>query len=98
MYYRNYSTMDWKILMSAFITIFLVEFGDKTQRASILMTSKTNKPVQVSIGTKLAFAVVTVIGAAAGTSITKFLPIDFIRVGTAIAFIIIGILILLGKM
>ncbi|OQY98266.1 MAG: hypothetical protein B6D35_12585 [Candidatus Brocadia sp. UTAMX2] len=89
--------MDWKILMSTFITIFLAELGDKTQLASILMTSKTNKPVLVFIGTMLAFAVVTVIGVAAGTIITKFLPIYLIKMGAAIAFIIIGILILFGK-
>ncbi|MCC7211775.1 MAG: TMEM165/GDT1 family protein [Candidatus Brocadia sp.] len=89
--------MDWKILMSTFITIFLAELGDKTQLASILMTSKTNKPVLVFLGTMLAFAVVTVIGVAVGTVITKFLPINFIKIGAAIAFIIIGILILFGK-
>lgn len=89
--------MDWKILLSTFITIFLAELGDKTQLASILMTSKTNKPVLVFLGTMLAFAVVTVIGVAAGTIITKFLPIYFIKTGAAIAFIIIGILILFGK-
>ncbi len=89
--------MDWKIIMSTFITIFLAELGDKTQLASILMTSKTNKPVLVFLGTMLAFAVVTVIGVAVGSIITKFLPINFIKIGAAIAFIIIGILILFGK-
>ncbi|HHT9159015.1 MAG: hypothetical protein A2099_01810 [Planctomycetes bacterium GWF2_39_10] len=89
--------MDWKIIISTFVTIFLAELGDKTQIASILMTSKTNKPVLVFIGTMLAFAVVTVIGVAVGSVITKFLPINFIKVGAAIAFIIVGILILLGK-
>ncbi|MEK6559962.1 MAG: TMEM165/GDT1 family protein [Planctomycetota bacterium] len=89
--------MDWKIILSTFVTIFLAELGDKTQIASILMTSKTNKPVLVFIGTMLAFAVVTVIGVAVGSVITKFLPINFIKVGAAIAFIIVGILILLGK-
>lgn len=39
--------MDWKIIVSTFITVFLGELGDKTQLASILMTSKTNKPVLV---------------------------------------------------
>lgn len=89
--------MDWKIIVSTFVTIFLAELGDKTQIASILMTSKTNKPVLVFIGTMLAFAVVTVIGVAVGSVITKFLPINFIKMGAAIAFIIVGILILLGK-
>ncbi len=89
--------MDWKIIVSSFVTIFLAELGDKTQIASILMTSKTNKPVLVFIGTMLAFALVTVIGVAVGSVITKFLPINFIKIGAAIAFIIVGILILFGK-
>lgn len=89
--------MDWKIILSTFVTIFLAELGDKTQLASILMTSKTNKPVLVFVGTMLAFAIVTVIGVAAGSTITKFVPLNFIKVGAAISFIIIGILILLGK-
>ena len=89
--------MDGKIVVSVFVTIFLAELGDKTQLASILMTSKTNKPVLVFIGTMLVFAVVTIIGVSVGGVITKFLPISFIKVGAAIAFIIIGILILVGK-
>ena len=89
--------MDWKIIISAFLTIFLAELGDKTQLASILMTSKTNKPVLVFIGTMIAFAVVTIIGVSIGSVITKFLPINIIKVCAAVAFIIIGILILFGK-
>jgi putative Ca2+/H+ antiporter (TMEM165/GDT1 family) len=89
--------MDWKIILSTFVTIFLAELGDKTQLASILMTSKTNKPVLVFIGTMLAFAIVTVIGVAAGSMITKLVPFNFIKAGAAISFIIIGILILFGK-
>jgi Ca2+/H+ antiporter, TMEM165/GDT1 family len=89
--------MDWKIVVSTFIIIFLAELGDKTQLASILMTSKTNKPVLVFVGTMLAFAVVTVFGVAVGSFVTRFLPLHFIKVGAAIAFIIVGILILFGK-
>lgn len=89
--------MDWKIIISTFVTIFLAELGDKTQLASIMMTSKTNKPVLVFIGTMLAFAVVTIIGVTVGSIITKFIPINIIKYSAAVAFIIIGIMILLGK-
>lgn len=89
--------MDWKIVISTFVIIFLAELGDKTQLASILMTSKTNRPVPVFIGTMLAFAIVTIIGVGVGSVITRFLPLQYIKIGAAIAFIIIGILILFGK-
>ena len=90
--------MDWKILIATFSTIFLAELGDKTQIAAIIMTSKTNKPLTVFIGSMIAFAVITIIGVAFGGVITKVIPIYLIKVLSAVAFITIGILILIGKL
>ncbi|MDR4508068.1 MAG: TMEM165/GDT1 family protein [Candidatus Brocadiaceae bacterium] len=89
--------MDWKIFFTAFVSIFLAELGDKTQIASILLASKTHKPVAVFFGSMIAFAVVTLIAVAAGTVITKFISPSFIKSGSAVAFILVGILILIGK-
>ncbi len=90
--------MDWKILIATFSTIFLAELGDKTQIAAIIMTSKTNKPLTVFIGSMIAFAVITIIGVAFGGVITKVIPIYLIKVLSAVAFITVGILILIGKL
>jgi len=90
--------MDWKILIATFTSIFLAELGDKTQIAAIIMTSKTNKPLTVFIGSMIAFAVITLIGVTFGAALTKFVPIDYIKYLSAIAFIAIGILILTGKL
>ena len=90
--------MDWKILIATFSTIFLAELGDKTQIAAIIMTSKTNKPLTVFIGSMIAFAVITIIGVAFGGVITKVIPIYFIKALSAVAFITVGILILTGKL
>jgi putative Ca2+/H+ antiporter (TMEM165/GDT1 family) len=90
--------MDWKILIATFSTIFLAELGDKTQIAAIIMTSKTNKPLTVFIGSMIAFAVITIIGVAFGGVITKVIPIYLIKVLSAVAFITVGILILTGKL
>ncbi len=90
--------MDWKILIATFSTIFLAELGDKTQIAAIIMKSKTNKPLTVFIGSMIAFAVITIIGVAFGGVITKVIPIYFIKVLSAVAFITVGILILIGKL
>ena len=89
--------MDWKILIATFTSIFLAELGDKTQIAAIVMTSKTNKPLTVFIGSMIAFAVITLIGVTFGAGLTKIVPIDYIKYLSAIAFIAIGILILNWK-
>ena len=90
--------MDWKILIATFTSIFLAELGDKTQLAAIIMTSKTNKPLSVFVGSMIAFAIVTILGVTLGVLLTKLVPINTIKVLSAIAFISVGILILTGKL
>jgi hypothetical protein len=53
--------MDWKIFLTTLGTIFLAEIGDKTQLATILMTSKTGRPLAVFGGAVLALSLVTLI-------------------------------------
>ncbi|MDO8137329.1 MAG: TMEM165/GDT1 family protein [Candidatus Brocadiales bacterium] len=89
--------MDWKILVSTFITIFLAELGDKTQLAAIFLTSQTNRPLSVFIGTVAAMAVVTFFGVTVGVLLTKVVPLEIIKGIAALVFIALGILILLGK-
>ncbi len=89
--------MDWKILFSTFLTIFLAELGDKTQLGVIFLSSQTQKPVSVFIGAVVALAVVTFFGVALGALITKAVPINVIKDIAGGAFILLGILILLGR-
>ena len=89
--------MDWKILFSTFLTIFLAELGDKTQLGVIFLSSQTQKPVSVFIGAVVALAVVTFFGVALGALLTKAVPINVIKDIAGGAFILLGILILLGR-
>ena len=65
--------MDWKILFSTFLTIFLAELGDKTQLGVIFLSSQTQKPVAVFLGAVVALAV------ALGTVITKVIPMTVMK-------------------
>lgn len=89
--------MEWKILISTFVTIFLAELGDKTQLAAIFLTSQTNKPLTVFVGTVTAMAVVTILGVTLGMALTKVIPLHAIKDAAAGVFILLGVLILLGK-
>jgi Ca2+/H+ antiporter, TMEM165/GDT1 family len=89
--------MDWRVILTTFGTIFLAEMGDKTQLAAMTMAAQTKRPWEVFIGAALALACVSAIGVAVGGTLGHYLPIVWIKRAAAVAFIIIGILILLNK-
>ena len=90
--------MDWRILGTAFVTLFLAELGDKTQLAIITMSAKTESKVAVFIGASLALVVVSLLGVLVGGLLTQFIPTEWLQRIVAAAFIVIGVLMLLGKL
>ncbi len=90
--------MDLKLLFSALGLLFVAELGDKTMLAVITMTARTGKPVPVFIGAIIGLMLVTLIGVAVGSVITRFVPIEWVSRGAAVAFISIGVLMLTGKL
>ena len=90
--------MDWKIFGTAFLTLFLAELGDKTQLAIITMSAKTESKVAVFVGASLALVVVSLLGVLVGGVLTQFIPTEWLQRIVAVAFIAIGILMLLGKL
>ena len=89
--------MDWRVFITTFGVIFLAEMGDKTQLAAMTMSAQTKRPWVVLIGASLALVCVSAIGVAAGGVLSQYLPLEWIKSAAAIAFIVIGALILLGK-
>lgn len=89
--------MNWNALLSTFALIFLAEMGDKTQLAAITMVSRTRSPLAVFLGASLAMALVTLIGVLGGELLTRLVPEEYLRKIAAIAFILIGALMLAGK-
>jgi len=89
--------MDWRVLLTTFGVIFLAEMGDKTQLAAMTMAAQTQRPWAVLIGASLALACVSALGVLVGGTLGHFLPIVWIKRAAAVAFIVIGLLILTGK-
>jgi len=90
--------MDWKILGTAFVTLFLAELGDKTQLAIITMSSKTESKWAVFIGASLALVFVSLLAVLVGGVLSQYVPTEWLQRIVAVAFIVIGVLMLLGKM
>jgi putative Ca2+/H+ antiporter (TMEM165/GDT1 family) len=90
--------MDWKVLGTAFLTLFLAELGDKTQLAIITMTAKSESRWAIFIGASLALVFVSLLAVLFGGLLTQYVPTEWLQRIVAFAFILIGVLMLLGKL
>jgi len=90
--------MDWRIFLTTFGVIFLAEMGDKTQLAAMTMAAQSKRPWAVFIGSALALTAVSAIGVMVGSVVGNYFPLVWIKRAAAIAFIVIGVLILLDKL
>ena len=79
------------LLFTTFVTVFLAEMGDKTQLTTITLSSTTNKPSAVFIGSSIALILATLLGALAGGSIANLIPAFILKLLSGIVFLIIGI-------
>ena len=79
------------LLFTTFVTVFLAEMGDKTQLTTITLSSTTNKPLAVFIGSSLALISATLLGALAGGSIANLIPAYLLKLLSGIVFLFIGI-------
>ena len=89
--------MDWRVFVTTFGVIFLAEMGDKTQLAAMTMAAQTKNPWGVFLGAALALTAVSAIGVVVGSALGADLPLAWIKRGAAVAFILIGVLMLLDK-
>ena len=90
--------MDWRVVLSTFIVIFLAEIGDKTQLAAMTMAAQTKRPLAVLSGASIALTCVSALGVVVGGLLGEYFPLEWVKRVSAITFIAIGILILLGKL
>jgi Ca2+/H+ antiporter, TMEM165/GDT1 family len=89
--------LDWRVVLTTFGVIFLAELGDKTQLAAMTLAAQTRRPWAVLIGAPIALACVSAIGIAVGGILGDYLPLAWIKRAAAVAFIIMSVLILVGK-
>jgi putative Ca2+/H+ antiporter (TMEM165/GDT1 family) len=89
--------MDLRVLLTTFGVIFLAEMGDKTQLAAMTMAAQTKKPWAVFIGAAVALAAVSALGVLVGSVIGDYVPLIWVKRVAASAFIVIGVLMLMGR-
>lgn len=80
----------------AFSLVALMELGDKTQLASILLAAELGSPLFVLVGIMLAFSIVTGMGIVFGVKLLRRLPEAYMRIGASAFFIFFGLLFILS--
>ena len=89
--------MDWKIFLATFGAVFFAELADKTQLVGIGMAAKSGRPLTVWLGSVSAYIIVTAVSVLIGATLGKYIRPEIIRHAGASIFIIIGVLMFLGK-
>jgi putative Ca2+/H+ antiporter (TMEM165/GDT1 family) len=82
--------MPLALLASTFATVFLAELGDKTQLAIVSISGTSSRPGAVFAGSASALVLASLVGAAAGGSLSSVIPTDSLQLAAAAGFLIIG--------
>jgi putative Ca2+/H+ antiporter (TMEM165/GDT1 family) len=83
--------MDLALLASTFVTVFLAELGDKTQLAIVTISGTSTRPGAVFVGSSLALVLASLLGAAAGGSLSAVIPADGLQLAASAGFLILGL-------
>jgi putative Ca2+/H+ antiporter (TMEM165/GDT1 family) len=75
------------VVVTAFIVIFLAEWGDLTQILTANLAAHYHSPVSVGLGAVLALWAVAAIAVLGGQSILRFVKITTVRYATAVVLI-----------
>lgn len=89
--------MDWKSLAVTFALVFLAELGDKTQLATMMLAAETGSFAAVFLGSAAALVLSALVGAILGNVVGNAFPVHYLQTAAGIAFLLIGFLLLTGR-
>ena len=81
----------WKEVTTAFIVIFIGEFGDLTQIQAANFEARFRQPLEVFLASSLALIAVSFIGAYSGRALQRRIPLKRVRLGGGLVFAGLGI-------
>jgi putative Ca2+/H+ antiporter (TMEM165/GDT1 family) len=81
----------WKEITTAFVVIFIGEFGDLTQIQAANFEAKLHQPLEVFLASSLALIGVSFLGAYGGKALQRVIPLKRIRLGGGLIFAGLGI-------
>lgn len=89
--------LNLKTLVIAFGLIFFAELGDKTQLTTMLLAAQSRSPAAVFVGAAAALVLTSLLGVLLGEVVTRVVPTRYIHLGAGVAFVVLGGLLISGK-
>lgn len=83
--------MTLALLASTFVTVFLAELGDKTQLVIVSISGTSTRPGAVFAGSSAALVLASLLGAAAGGSLSAVIPTNALQLAASVGFLVIGV-------
>lgn len=83
--------MEWKILATVFISVFIAEMADKTQLVTMLFaTDKDVSKWTVFFGSASALVLTSAIGVVAGSLLSQLINVKLMSIVAGTGFVLIG--------
>ena len=83
--------MDWKLLGTAFATVFLAELGDKTQLATLSLAGAGSSRGVVFLGSAAALVASSALAVLGGEMLSRWVSPVWIKRGAGAMFLILGV-------
>ncbi|MBN2110593.1 MAG: TMEM165/GDT1 family protein [Methanosarcinaceae archaeon] len=84
-------------ILIPFLLVGIAELGDKTQLAILVLSTKTKQYLSLLAGVMLAFVLTDGLAVLLGSFITEMVPMNHVRIGAGLVFILFGIIILVNR-
>jgi len=83
--------MEWKLLATVFISVFVAEMADKTQLVTMLFaTDKDVSKWTIFFGAASALVLTSAIGVIAGTLLSQVVSVKMMSIVAGTGFVLIG--------
>jgi Ca2+/H+ antiporter, TMEM165/GDT1 family len=89
--------VSWRLFASTFGAIFLAELGDKTQLATFSLSASSDSRWTIFLAAASALVATTALGVLAGEAVGRLVPAIWIERAAGVAFIAMGVILLVGR-
>ncbi|MDP8958738.1 MAG: TMEM165/GDT1 family protein [Actinomycetota bacterium] len=84
--------------LTVFATLFLAELGDKTQLAILAFSTGPSSSWTVFVAASLALVASAALAVMLGDALGSLVPTEWLRVGAAVLFLVIGVIVLIDSL
>lgn len=90
--------MDWKLLGTTFVAVFIAELGDKTQLATFALAAAPGRSKWlVFAGAALALIATSALAVLGADLVGRVVPAVWLRRGAGVVFLVMGASFLLSR-